>query len=222
MVSLALIGNQIKHSKSEETYESLLKIKLNYKLLDFDTEKRIPEIEKLFQQFDGISITSPYKKHFLGKVTLSESSELTNAINCIYKSDETFFGANTDYLAMLVLLKEMSKEFCNVVILGNGVMAQVSELALKKLGMSYEIISRAVDGPMEKINIVKESSTLIINCCARSFYFEGNVGDADLFWDLNYSHHFHEKHFEENKLNYLDGRNLLLEQARLAITFWKL
>ena len=96
MISLALIGKGIQHSKSQKMYEELLLQKINYHLIDCYNEKEIPHLEELFSKYDGVSITSPYKTFFLNKLKLDNDVKKINAVNCIAKTDGDFRGFNND------------------------------------------------------------------------------------------------------------------------------
>ena len=67
MIKLALVGKDIQHSRSGEIYRRLLKTDIQYDLLDYENSALIPPAADLFKVYDGISITSPYKKHFLNQ-----------------------------------------------------------------------------------------------------------------------------------------------------------
>jgi len=66
MISLALLGKNISHSKSREVYEELLAEKIDYKIYDCPSPSDIPSLDAFFKKHKGLSITSPYKKFFFG------------------------------------------------------------------------------------------------------------------------------------------------------------
>lgn len=222
---LALIGKEIAHSKSEEMYKSFLKGSLrSYTLIDCDSEKEIPSLGELFERYDGVSITSPYKKHFLEKVVMEEQISKLDAINCLKKDGETFIGTNTDFLALKdILPKYIAKyEIEKIFILGRGSMGVITESVLEKIsGPNFEFITRSsYEGAMDEIDFSKlEQKTMVINACARSFEFKGQVSKDLFFYDYNYSFGPHRDKLS-HKCDYVDGLDLLNLQAKHALEFW--
>ena len=88
MISLALIGKDIRHSRSKEIYEDLLGQMIDYKIYDCPSPSDVPALDDIFIKSIGLSITSPYKKIFLDQVEISGVD--LNAINCIKKSGDNY------------------------------------------------------------------------------------------------------------------------------------
>src|SRR5690606_30368973 len=106
MIKLALVGRDISHSLSPEIYRSFLGKNLEYSLLDYETADKIPPLIELMSEYHGLSVTAPYKTHFLPSVQASEKVIELGALNCIYRdSDNNLCAENTDYLAMAYLVK---------------------------------------------------------------------------------------------------------------------
>jgi shikimate dehydrogenase len=221
---LALIGKDINHSQSPKVYKDLLKNNVEYALLDFAKDSEILSLESLFEQFDGISITSPYKKHFLDEVHLNDSVRKLNAINCIRKINNMYEGTNTDYIAVGIILKNYLNRFPNlvVVILGAGSMSSITQVLLDNLKIRYSIKSRKGTEDFNSLNLKadKNSQLLVINSCSREYCFNGEVDKNALFWDFNYSLAHHQKLLPSLTKEYVDGQELLFLQAREALSFW--
>ncbi len=105
MNRFALIGKDISHSRSPEMYRKLISQDIMYDLLDYCNESEIPSAAKLLNQYDGINITSPYKKHFIAQVELSAIAKEIGAINCLKMREGRLFGENTDYFSVFEILK---------------------------------------------------------------------------------------------------------------------
>lgn len=220
-ISLALIGKNISHSKSEQMYRKILKSIFSYTLIDCENESLIPSLEYLFPKYSGVSITSPYKKHFIDNVIIDKNTQKIGAINCIKFKNNIYYGYNTDYLAIEEIIKSndyLSKE---IIILGDGAMANVLKVILDGINKKYKSYSRRLTGDISKIDfsINDQSNLLIINCCSRTFNFEGSIPKDSVFWDLNYSHDFHKISLTK-KCIYIDGEELLLKQAQHAVKIW--
>lgn len=228
MNKFALVGKDISHSRSPEMYRKLISPNVHYDLLDYKNEKEIPTAIELLNLYDGINITSPYKKHFLNQVELTSSAQEIGAINCLKKDKNgKIIGENTDYLAILDILKQMQKDYgeIEVIILGDGVMANVTKIALKNLSLMYKILSRKQTKDFDQLNLVDHFHSptalpVVINTCAREFVFNGIIPNRALFWDFNYNfgHHFSSIPGKVHK--YVDGLEMLEQQAFYAVAFW--
>jgi shikimate dehydrogenase len=221
---LGLVGRNISHSKSKKVYEKILGKDVDYSLLDYPTEYEIPTLDEIFSGgLIGLSITSPYKGHFIDQVVI-DNKFVNNMgiINCIKKSDEKYFATNTDYLAIEVLLSNYLKEHSAVTILGNGMMARVCISILNILAMPYKQYSRSVDGAIDTLDLaLEDKKVLVINSCSRDYVFNGKLGVMDTFWDMNYSFDPHANNLKK-KCNYEDGLELLTLQGRFAVDFWNI
>lgn len=218
MLKLALVGKDISHSKSQKMYENILKRKIDYRLLDYPSQNEINTLDQIFDEIDGLSITSPYKTHFLAHVEMSPDIESLGAINCICKKEDLYYGTNTDYLAVKNIISGqfMSK---SSVILGDGVMARVTIKVLEELGLEYKQYSRRSHGDLNQVDLSGKDK-LIINTCSRSFEFNNHLSDKSVFWDYNYSFSPHSDYFKHLDIQYIDGLEMLHLQALYALKFW--
>jgi len=231
VISLGLLGANISHSRSKEMYEGIIGEPVDYSLIDIDKEINIPSLTELFDSYNlqGMSITYPYKKHFIKVVSYEDPLiKSLGAINCIYKSTDNFLATNTDFLAALYLIKNKYMSlYENFVILGSGNMAKVFEVAFKKLDVDYISFNRRKDGDLNLIDYQDKLSgfniekSLIINTCSRDFVFNPQVQLKCGFWDMNYSFTPHQK-LDQKGLKYFEGVDLLREQAKSALQFWRM
>ena len=144
MLKLALVGKNIQHSKSPDIYRGFLGNDIQYDLLDFAHQKDIPRASELLALYQGVSITSPYKKHFLSEIQMSPEVSLLGAVNCLRLKEGIIEGENTDYLAIDSIILAWIKDFkkINVIIMGDGVM---SDIALHlEISKSLLILARAI------------------------------------------------------------------------------
>ncbi len=224
MISLALIGKNISHSRSPEIYRELLNQEIEYRLFDCEFENQIPTLDFIFEKYQGLSITSPYKKYFLNKVSVLPGFQELNAINAIRKTGSIFEAINTDYLAIQKILNDFKPK--KVILLGDGSMSSITQKILNKMGTDFKIISRKRNGPFEGINLSKEfysetNEVLIINSCSRDFVFNGYLPENSIFWDFNYDFFPHLSFFSTKKVKYIDGLGLLKLQAKFALEFFR-
>lgn len=224
---LALVGKNILHSRSPEMYKKLISTNVKYDLLDYQSVSEIPSAIDLLNLYDGINVTSPYKKHFLNQVELTEVARQVGAINCLKKKDGKCLGENTDYLAILDILKNIQKKYGEIeaIILGDGVMANVLRVALGNLNLSFRLISRKNTDNFNQVNLCKffhltSALPVVINTCAREFVFSGTIPNTALFWDFNYNFDQHATALTGKVHSYMDGLEMLEKQAIYAVAFW--
>jgi shikimate dehydrogenase len=223
MRSLALIGKDVSHSKSPEIYRELTGQEINYKIFDCPSED-IPKLKQIFENYQGLSITSPYKKFFLNQVLVLPGFEDLGAINAIRKSGPKFEAINTDYLAIAEILKGFKTK--KAILLGDGVMSSITQKILAKDGFEFKVFSRKNNGPIEKINLSKVISSgneriLVINSCSRDFIFRGILPKNSIFWDFNYNLAAHQEEIPSESVRYVDGIDLLKLQAKFALEFFR-
>lgn len=227
MNKFALVGKDISHSRSPEMYRKLISPNIHYDLLDYKTAEEIPSAADLLSIYNGINITSPYKKHFLTQVELTPCALEIGAINCLKKKNGSILGENTDYLAIVDILKQIQKDYSEleIIILGDGVMASVARVALKNLGLSFKELSRKQTEHFNQLNLIehfqsKTALPVVINACSREFIFNGTIPDRALFWDFNYNFRQHSSTIPGKVYKYVDGLEMLERQALYAVAFW--
>tara|TARA_Y100000768_G_C23991165_1_gene693318 strand:- start:14737 stop:15408 length:672 start_codon:yes stop_codon:yes gene_type:complete len=221
MLKLALIGKDISHSQSPKIYQEILNKKHQYDLLDYQNNADIPLLEDLFKVYDGINITAPYKKKFLPELTRNESK--VEGVNVIKKVGDGFIGTNTDYLACEEILTELEDKhsFENILILGDGVMANLLKVLLEHKSINYSQFSRRAQNlHLIESEILPDKKTLIINACAREYQFHIQSNARYVFWDLNYKLEHNAQFVRAQDSLYIDGIGLLVLQAKYALSFW--
>lgn len=225
MHKLALIGQNISHSRSQEMYQSILKEEVDYTLLDI-TDPHQLDLLALFEKYEGISITAPYKKSYLESVFLTDEIKQLGAINCLRKINQRIEATNTDYLAIEKKLKYYVEQYESLefVILGDGAMSFVTLKALEKLQLKAKIVARSnhllyVDVDLGNFFEIADAKHIVINACSRNFIFQGNIEPDVIFWDYNYALLDHYNYLD-SKCCYIDGAELLKSQAAYALEFW--
>jgi shikimate dehydrogenase len=227
MISLSLLGKEIAHSKSHELYEELLNKKIQYTKYDKETTSDIPPLDVIFENSVGLSITSPYKKHFIEQVVIEKDIIDLNAINCIKKEADLYYGTNTDYLA----LNDIFSDYLNIykkldcLILGDGSMSHVTQILLRKMNIPFTVVSRKTEKNIRNYRLSdgkNEKQKIIINSCSRQFEFTGEFDSGIIFLDYNYNFIPHKNHFASLGDQYIDGMGLLKSQAEYALKFWKI
>ena len=227
-MKLGLLGYPITHSLSPKLYQNFLGDQLtSYELFSFTEKREIPPLSYFQKKLDGLNITSPYKTHFINDVHISSPLvKKIGAINTLAFYGDDVLATNTDLLAVEEILKRYLREHSNLelVILGDGVMAQMTVLMAESLGIPFRQFFRKKNPELERMDftlLTKENSQiLIINACSRAFQFQGRFSGEELFWDYNYNFPSHQ-HIISQVKSYSDGQEMLELQARAAIKFWK-
>lgn len=225
MIKLGLIGKDISHSKSKAVYEEILNTKIDYTLFDYKSEDDLPTLDELFALVQGISITAPYKKAYSNDVELSGEVADLGIINCIKKEGRKFFATNTDYLAIKDFFNSYENlEDHKIVLLGDGSMATVTKFFLDSKNYDYVQLSRKLTDNFGLLDLTKISTEklLVINSCGRGYSYSGPISDSNTFWDFNYGHESHINRFKDSSTRYIDGMDLLKNQAIHALDFWSI
>lgn len=221
MIKLALVGKSIQHSKSQFIYEKLLNEKIEYSLIDCEKSEDIPTAAKLLKEFDGVSITAPYKKHFLSEI--DENYSPLEAINTLKLEDGKILAENTDYKATEHIIKKFMKNNYDLVyLLGDGVMAKLTLRILNANSVDVIQLCRSKNNLSEIKNVDPLKKCLIINACAREYIYNGPISSSITFWDMNYNLDHHVQLFKNTDCQYIDGMGLLELQAKYALSFWNL
>lgn len=225
MISLGLLGKGIAHSKSKQIYEKLYNQNINYFLFDYAEPSQIPSLDYFFSKVDGLSITAPFKKHFLNFVSVAPNVQCLDSINCIKFQNGQYVATNTDYYAIQEQVEAFILKYSSIkwVILGDGSMSRVTQQILNKKNQVFDVFSRSVFGPIENLEILKletNSKLIVINTCGRNFSFTGKLIESSIFWDYNYNMDHHISFFQNTRIDYLDGMKLLNDQAIFATKFW--
>jgi shikimate dehydrogenase len=221
-MKLALLGFPIAHSLSPMLYRELLGVELeSYELLEINSPSKIPSLEDLSARLQGMNITSPYKTHFLGEVTLdNEVVRKIGAINTISFTPEGAIATNTDVLAVETLLVKYRPR--TILLLGDGTMAKMTKIVAENLSIPLTQLSRRTHPDFASFDLGgAQAGRLVINACSRDFVFKGRLTPSDEFWDFNYSFSPHERTIPSQVKKYYDGQEMLRLQAEAAVAFWK-
>lgn len=223
-IKLALIGRDISHSLSQKMYERILQKSIKYDLLDYKSADKIPKAQQLLSEYDGVSITAPYKREFLTSVTVNGPAR--DAINCLYKKSDEINGVNTDYYAAKSVISDLLSKFNieDIILLGDGSMGTMVKQICQDFKVSLKQFSRKLNNieATETLEFSQEYNTLVINTCSREYLFKKPKCTKYYFWDMNYNLDTHQKLFQDTEVVYIDGLEMLELQAKTAVKFWNL
>lgn len=149
MKTLGLIGHPVSHSKSPqifaEKFELAKRSDLEYRLFDLDHVSDFLTLTQNNPGIVGLNVTVPYKKTILPLLDeLTEEAKEIGAVNTIVKVNNRWIGDNTDAWGFSRSIQPFLKgRHERALIFGNGGASKAVAYSLKKLGVSYHIISRS-------------------------------------------------------------------------------
>ena len=175
MAKFGLVGKNIDYSFSRSYFaDKFNKEGLNHSYVNFDIQsiEEFPEIFTNNQNLKGLNVTIPYKEEvipFLNK--LNKTAKKIGAINTIKVTKKgKLVGYNTDYYGFKKSIEPfLESHHKSALILGTGGASKAIAFALKKLGITYNYVSRKISDKakfsyqsLSEDNI--KSHTIIINC----------------------------------------------------------
>ena len=194
--------------------------------MDIPSMEKIPRLETLFNIFDGISITSPYKDVFSRQVLVQDVlPKHLNSINCVREKNGCYEGTSTDFFALRKHFNDLKREYGHfrAALLGDGNMSAMTQFILNGMEVEYKVFSRKngnldFDTSLEGA-FSSDKQVVVINSCSREFVFRGKMPCGAMFWDYNYGMDEHARYWGGNH-SYKDGYSLLELQAKYALSFW--
>ena len=169
-----LIGYPLTHSFSKKYFEEKFKQQelTNCRFENFSIQS-IDELNSILTEhhatLKGLAVTIPYKQQVLKLLNSSDDILLEmNACNSIKIDNGKLIGYNTDWIGFeKSFIPHLKSKHKKALILGNGGAAIAVCFVLKKLGITYEIVSRRIhDGSTFTYtdlteNIIKEHAVII-------------------------------------------------------------
>ncbi|MEO7922168.1 MAG: shikimate dehydrogenase [Chitinophagaceae bacterium] len=236
-----LIGYPLSHSFSEKYFTKKFEQEeitgCRYELFPLKTIDEFQVLLERHPELEGLNITIPYKKKILAFLDSHNIPEGLNACNCINISAGKLSGYNTDITGFERSLKPLLRSYHKqAMVLGNGGAAAAVIFVLKKLGISFEIVSRKIhDGSTLTYKDVDKrimnDCPLIINTTPVGMYpDEGNcpelpykhISDKHLLYDMVYNPAktlFLQKG-EKQGASIKNGEEMLVLQAEESWRIW--
>ncbi|MFT3948493.1 MAG: shikimate dehydrogenase [Agriterribacter sp.] len=193
-----LIGYPLGHSFSKKYFtEKFERESLDCRFENFPIKhiELLPEIIEQYPTLEGLCVTIPYKEKVLPFLhELSPEVAAINACNSIRITNKKLSGNNTDAIGFeKSLLQQLKPYHSNALILGTGGAAKAVEFVLKKLGITYSIVSRTAQPNVITYASLNDDiirkSLLIVNASPA-----GTYPDSDTYPQIPYNA-ITEKHF---------------------------
>ena len=236
-----LLGRTLKHSFSKAYFaEKFAKLNITdcrYENFELASIIELPALLENNPSIKGLNVTIPYKEDVIQFLhEKNEVVEKINACNCINIVNGKLIGYNTDVFGFEQSLKPFLKpHHTKALILGTGGAAKAVQYTLKKLGISFQIVSRSkkdVTITYDELNeLILQDHTLIINTSPLGMYPKMDeappipydfLTPQHLLFDLIYNPEktlFLEKG-EEQGSQIANGKEMLLLQAEESWRIW--
>ncbi len=157
----AVLGNPIKHSLSPFIHQQFAQQhshELEYEKIEAPVDEFKATVEKLYEQgYSGLNVTLPYKleAHALAE-SLSERAMLAGAVNTLIRTDQGWYGDNTDGIGLISDLEAVLGDTLNsmhILILGAGGSVQgILPALLEQQPASIHIANRTAAKAEQLIN----------------------------------------------------------------------
>jgi shikimate dehydrogenase len=216
-----LIGKKVGHSFSKTFFdEKFFRDGLRDYHYDLYALGEIGELKKLLKdtpELCGLNVTIPYKEQVIKLLNeVDETAKKVGAVNVIKIQNKKLIGYNTDCEAFLETLQRWLPVggTYKAVILGTGGSSKAVKVALKKLNIRFEMVSREAGNVEHTYDSLKsnpavlENSNLIINTTPL-----GMTPDTESFPPIPYEK-LTSNHFVYD-LIYNPARTMFLQKAEM-------
>lgn len=236
-----LLGKTLKHSFSKAYFAHKFSSEhiddCRYENFELAGINKLPELLKKNPGIKGLNVTIPYKEEVLPFLAYkNDIVKEINACNCIKISDGKLCGYNTDVIGFQQSLEKFLKlHHNNALILGTGGSAKAVRYALKRLGISYQNVSRTKNSSTityeELDKEIMSSHSLIINTSPIGMYPKIKEAPAipyhfitpdHLLFDLTYNPEktLFLKKGEDKGARISNGSGMLILQAEESWRIW--
>ncbi len=236
-----LLGKNISYSFSKKYFESKFKREgiTNTEYLNFDIQS-LDELKSIIQKhptLKGLNVTIPYKETifpYLDKI--SNKAKQIGAVNTIRISKKgKLKGYNTDVYGFKKSLQPLlQKHHKKALILGTGGASKAIAYVLKKMGISYQFVSRNATNHFNYQNItptILDEYQIIINCTPLGTHPNTNecpqlpyeaLSNKHILYDLVYNPEitlFMKKGAKKGAIT-INGKQMLVLQAKKSWKTW--
>ena len=241
MRHFGLIGYPLSHSFSQGFFKDKFQkeniLDAQYENFPIESIQMFASLWEENPALQGLNVTIPYKKEVIPFLQYpSTVVQAIQACNCIRLYEGAFYGYNTDVIGFeQSLLPFLQPHHQKALILGTGGAAAAVEWVMKKLGITYQLVSRTASAAcMTYASLspdIIEAHSLIINTSPVGMY--PNVEDApDLPYEaMSSKHHLYDLVYNPAQTKFLalgaaqgattqNGLDMLHIQANASWEIW--
>lgn len=242
MNTLGLIGKDISYSFSKAYFSKQFErdnLPFTYENFDLPHISEFKQLLAKNHSIVGFNVTIPYKEEIIPLLdSLDEKAKKIGAVNTITISKKGLLkGYNTDCYGFEKSLKPLLKSHHKTaLILGTGGASKAIAYTLKRLGISFNYVSRTLKPGITftykmLTSKILDDYTIIINCTPLGTYPNiescpdipyASITNKHLFYDLVYnpSETKFLKLGKNNGAQICNGYNMLQYQAEKAWEIW--
>jgi len=214
MRTFGLIGYPLTHSFSKryftEKFEREGIIDAMYELYPIKDIREFPNLIRSTPALVGMNVTIPYKQEVLQYIDSREYlPQGLDACNCIKIKNGRTFAYNTDVIGFeKCFLKGLNKIHHQALILGNGGATAAVAYVLKRLNISFDIVSRKIhDGSRLTYEMldqsIMKSHTVIINTTPLGMYPQMVNAPAIPYQFISRDHYLFDLIYNPTKTEFL-------------------
>lgn len=154
MRTFGLFGFPLSHSFSPDWFAEYFtqnKVKdAQYKLFPIEEVSEIIQLINKDSTLLGLNVTIPHKQHIIPLLNeLSADAQEIGAVNCIKINRENkqvyTVGHNTDVIGFYKSIQPLLQNVhTKALVFGNGGSSKAVQVALRKLGIEYKVVSRNI------------------------------------------------------------------------------
>jgi len=243
MKNYGIVAYPATHSLSPAIHNAAFKkLKINARYRSFDIkpenfEGLIKDLKK--HKIEGLNVSMPYKEEVIKYLDgVDPTAKKIGSVNCIYKKDGKYYGANYDWKGIIEPLKKVTNlKGRKVLLLGAGGAAKAACYGLKKVGADVFILNRTLETAKKLARKYGFKATetadlmpeIVINCTSVGFenpdespISPGVFKDAFIALDIIYGHK--TRFVEDAKAGGVEyiitGEQVLLHQGYATFEKW--
>lgn len=214
MRKFGLIGYPLTHSFSKryftEKFEREGITDATYELYPLKDIQEFPGLIHSTPALVGINVTIPYKQDVLEYIDSRENlPQGLDACNCIKIKNGKTFAYNTDVIGFeKCFVKGLNKNHQQALILGNGGATAAVAYVLKRLNISFDIVSRKVHDDSRLTyemldESIMQSHTVIINTTPLGMYPQTANAPAIPYQFISRQHYLFDLIYNPTKTEFL-------------------
>jgi shikimate dehydrogenase len=243
MKVFGLIGFPLGHSFSQQYFSEKFTREgitdSSFELFPIPSIDLFPELLQNNPSLCGMCVTIPYKEQVLAYVDIqSDEVKAIGATNSIHFCNNKLIAYNTDIIGFeQSFCKLLQPHHKKALVLGTGGASKAVQYVLKKLGISFLIVTRNIDFAEGQINyhqidaaIINEYN-IVINCSPVGMYPKENImpllpyeyiGENHYFFDLVYkpANTLFLQQGEKRGATTQNGFEMLVLQAEASWQIW--
>jgi shikimate dehydrogenase len=238
-----IIGNPLTHSFSPNYFNNKftsLGLDASYTRFELDNISLFPGLIRQYENLIGLNVTLPFKQSIVPYLdVLNGAAEELKTVNTIIKRQGRLSGYNTDVLGFEhLLIRNKISSLQSALVLGSGGSSSAIQYVLRKIGMSYVVVSRGESSDSRFIryhDLYKEliqSHLVIIHCTPLGMYPNINESVAFPYEYLTPQHTCIDLIYNPEKTLFLkqaerkgstliNGYDMLVAQAEASWELWR-